>query len=167
MGDESTDTAAARLQHLTTYFREHPVTGPSERHAATVTPGAPLSLATLDHVRACVDEVVQHTHAANPTAGPAPSRAEAVYDWCRQHTQHTDDTVQLRGQIIEYRQYLEHAIRAGDVKVVRPLRCPECQTFGLMWIREMRTVVSRTFTLARLATHHVTSRKNLRQACAT
>jgi hypothetical protein len=179
MGDESTDTAAARLRHLNTYFREHPVTGPTQGHAPTVNLGAPLSLATLDHIRASVAEVVETTLDANPGAGPAPSRADAVYDWCREHTRHADETVRLRVQIIEFRQSLEHAIRAGDTKVVRPLRCPKCRTFGLMWSREQQAALctntecvdrdgfSSTFTLAHLAHHHVTSRKSVRKACAT
>src|SRR5688572_11076352 len=80
-GDTSKDTAAARLRQLTQYFREHPVTGPVEGHAASRSAPAPLSLATLDHIHASVNEVVEHTHAANPKAGPAPARADAVYTW--------------------------------------------------------------------------------------
>jgi hypothetical protein len=179
MGDDNTDTAAARLRHLTTYFREHPVTGPSTGHATTVNPGAPLNLATIDHIRACVAEVVDTTREANPDAGPVPARVEAVYDWCRENTEHSDETVQLRVAIVEFRQRLEHAIRAGDTKVIRPLRCPECRTWGLMWVREAQAAVctntecvdrdglSNSFSLSRLATHHVMSRKSLRQVCAT
>jgi hypothetical protein len=180
MGDDNTDTAASRMRHLNTYFREHPVTGPAEGHTTTRTSTAPLRLATVDHVRASVREVVDHTRKANPAAGPAPSRSDAVYDWCHEHTQHSDETVRLRTAIIEYRQYLEHAIRAGDTKVVRPIRCPECNTFGLMWPTDGsqaavctntecvdRDGLSHAFTLAELATRQVTSRKNLRPACAT
>jgi hypothetical protein len=179
MGDDNTDTAAARLRHLTQYFREHPVTGPAAGHATTVAPAAPLSLATLDHIRACVTEVIDHTLAANPDAAPVPAHVEAVYDWCREQTRHADETVRLRRDIIEYRQYLEHAIRAGDVKVVRPLRCPECHTWGLMWVPERQLAVctntdcvdhdgiSNAFPLGRLATHHMANRKNPRDACAT
>ncbi len=179
MGDETTDTAASRLHHLNTYFREHPITGPAEGHTTTRTSTAPLHLATLDHVRASVREVVDHTLEANPKAGPLPPRVEAVYDWCRRNTALADATVQLRRDIIEYRHYLEHAIRAGDIKVVRPLRCPECRTWGLMWVRERQAAVctnidcvdrdgcSNTFTLSRLATEHITARRNHRHACAT
>lgn len=178
-GDEAADTASARLRDILQHFREHPVTGPVEGHTTTRTPSAPLSLGTLDHIRACVSEVVQHTLDANPDAGPAPSRADAVYDWARQHTAHTDDTVRTRSDVIEYRQYLEHAIRAGDVKVIRKHRCPKCRTWGLMWSREMNRALctntdcvtrdgfSRTWSLHKLAWEHIARRKNLRQASAT
>jgi hypothetical protein len=179
-GDATTDdTAASRLRHLNTYFREHPVTGPAEGHTTPVTSAAPMSIATLDHIRASVREVVDTTLEANPHAGPLPASVDAVYEWCRQNTRHADETVRLRVEIVEFRQRLEHAIRAGDTKVVRPLRCPQCRTWGLMWAREYQAAVctntecvdrdgcSNSFTLARLAHHHVTSRKNLRPACAT
>ncbi len=178
MGDDSTDTAAARLRHLTTYFREHPTT-PVEGRTPTPGPTTRLHLGNLDHIRASITEVIEHTHTANPDAGPAPTRADAVYDWCRQHTEHADHAVQVRRDIIEYRHYLEHAIRAGDIKVIRPLRCPECRTWGLMWVRERQAAVctntdcvdpdgiSHAFSLSRLATVHITSLKNLRDACAT
>lgn len=179
-GDTSRDTAAARLRDLTAYFREHPVSGPTEGRTPTRTAKVPLSLATLDHINASVAEVIDHTRTANPHAGPAPSRADAVYDWARQHTRLADDTVRQRTEVIEYRQYLEHAIRAGDWrKVIRPQRCPECRTFGLMWRADMQAALctntrcvdedgtSTTVTLARIAHQHVTSRKNLRDVSAT
>jgi hypothetical protein len=180
-GDEASDTASARLRDILQHFREHPVTGPVEGHTTTRTASAPLSLSTLDHVQASVSEVVQHTLNANPDAGPAPARADAVYDWCRQHTEHSDEAVQARRDTIEYRHYLEHAIRAGDVKVVRQHRCPECRTWGLMWSREMaralctntdcvdRDGFSRTWSLAKLAHEHIehVNRKNIRHVSAT
>lgn len=174
-----TDGAAARLHHLQQYYREHPVTGPVEGRSATVNPGAPLSLATLSHVADSVREVADHTYAVNPKAGPVPASAAAVYDWCRQHTEHADDVDRMRGEVIEYRQYLEHAIRAGDHGVIPRHRCPKCRTFGLMWQQHMQRALctntrcvdrdgfSRTFSLAKLAYEHVAARKNLRQASAT
>jgi hypothetical protein len=126
-----------------------------------------------------VQEVVQHTRTANPEAGPAPSRADAVYDWCREHTQHSDETVRQRTATIEYRQYLEHAIQAGDVKVVRRHRCPSCGTVGLLWQRHTQRAVcvnrhcarrnsgvSRSWTLANLAYEYIASKKSLKE-CAT
>lgn len=178
-GDD-TDNATQRLRQLSTYFREHPVTGPSVGHAPSRTPAAPLHLATLDHITASYAEVVEHTRSANPDAGPAPARADAVYDWAREHTAHADEAVQQRAAVIEYRQYLEHAIRAGDWrKVIRPHRCPECRTFGLMWKDEMQRVLctntrcvdrdgfSTTVTLSRLAHEHVAKQKSLQQVSAT
>ncbi|MFF7795614.1 hypothetical protein [Streptomyces sp. NPDC007991] len=177
--DNPQDGAAARLHQLAEYFREHPVEGPVEGHSASRSAPAPLSLATLDHIQASVNEVIAHTRGANPEAGPAPSRADAVYDWCREHTEHADETVQQRRDTIEYRQYLEHALRAGDKLVIRKQRCPECRTWGLMWQRDMQAALctntdcvdndgfSHTFTLARLAHEHVTARTKIRQARTT
>jgi hypothetical protein len=179
-GESTEDTAAARLRQLTQYFREHPVTGPVEGHTASRSAPAPLSLATLDHIHASVNEVIDHTRTANPTAGPAPTRADAVYKWARENTAHAPEAVQQRRETIEYRQYLEHAIRAGDWrKVIRPQRCPECRTFGLMWQTDMQAALctntrcvdkdgfSTTVTLARLAHEHVAARRNIRDVSAT
>ncbi|MFD8488576.1 hypothetical protein [Streptomyces sp. NPDC059712] len=175
---DSTDSAAARLRYLNDYLLEHPVTGPSDCRNPTRTLSTPISLGTLSHIDASVREVITHTRKANPDAGQAPTRADAIYDWARQHTEHADEAAQQRRDAIEYRQYLEHAIRAGDWrKVIRPQRCPECRTFGLMW-RSGRILctnsectdtdgTSTTVTLARLAHEHVTARKNLRQVRTT
>lgn len=172
------DSAAATLRYLNDYLLEHPVTGPTEGRNPTRTLSTPISLGTLSHIDASVREVIAHTRKANPDAGQAPSRADAIYDWARQHTEHADEAAQQRTQVIEYRQYLEHAIRAGDWrKVIRPQRCPECRCFGLMW-RSGRILctnsectdtdgTSTTVTLARLAHEHVATRKNLRQARTT
>jgi hypothetical protein len=174
------DSAASRLRQLNQYFLEHPVTGPVEGHSPQAAAPAPLSLATLDHITASVNEVINHTRKAAPDASRPPARADAVYDWARQHTAHADEAVQLRAAAIEYRQYLEHAIRAGDWrKAIRPQRCPECRTFGLMWQADSQRALctntrctdrdgfSTTVTLARLAHEHVAARKNLRQVRAT
>ncbi|KPC67991.1 hypothetical protein ADL27_57560 [Streptomyces sp. NRRL F-6602] len=175
---DSTDSAAARLRHLNQYFLEHPVTGPVEGHAPTTTASTPMSLGTLSHIDASVREIIKHTRKANPDAGQAPTRAAAIYDWAREHTAHAPEDVQQRRDVIEYRQYLEHAVRAGDWrKVIRPHRCPECGTFGLMR-RGGRILctnskctdtdgLSTTVTLARLAHEHVTGRKNLRRTRTT
>lgn len=174
-----TDNAASRLKHLTTYFREHPVTGPVEGRTPTTSPSAPLSLDTLDHITASVAEVIDYTREANPQATP-PESVNDIYRWCVENTYNAPEDVQQRREVIEYRQYLEHAIRAGDWrKVIRPQRCPECRTWGLMWQADMqralctntecvdRDGISTTVTLARLAHEHVTARKNLRQARTT
>jgi hypothetical protein len=177
--DGDSDGAAARLQHLQRYFREHPVTGPVEGRTTVVHPGAPLSLATLDHVTASVREIADHTYRVNPADGPVPAAAAAVYDWAHKHTEHADDIDRERLATVEYRQYLDHAIRAGDVKVIRRHPCPKCRTWGLMWLHEAQRAIctntgcldrdgcSNQFTLSRIATDHVGGRKNLRPVSAT
>ncbi len=182
MGTSTTDDsdgAATRLHHLQRYFREHPVTGPVEGHRSVVTPGAPLQLDTLDHIQASVREIAGHTYALNPAAGPVPAESAAVYDWAREHTEHADDIDRQRLAVVEYRQYLEHCIRAGEYKVIRRHPCPKCGTWGLMWQTERRRAlctmtecvdrdgVSTTVSLPRLAHAHVMSRENLRRANAT
>lgn len=181
IGEDGTDTAAGRLLELHEYFREHPVTGPAIRSTPSTVPGTPLNLATHDYIAASVAEVVQHTRAANPQAGPLPARVEAVYDWCREHTQHADEAVAERTAALEYRHRLEHAIRAGDDKVIRPHRCPdpECGTITLHWQADIQRAmclnrncakrnggIARRWTLARIAYEAVASKKRLRD-CAT
>ncbi len=188
--DDSTDTAASRLHQLTTYFREHPVTGP-EGHSYTAfqarTPAVaspvPFSTGVVDHIDASVAEVVQHTRAVNPEAGPLPAHVAGVYAWAREHTENAAEMNQLRRDTIEYRHRLEHAIRAGDTSVVRPHRCPDCHTRGLHWPRgatdpragarclnrhcaNANGGTSQIWSLARLAYEHVAAQKNLRE-CAT
>ncbi len=188
--DTDTDTAANRLRELLNY-REHPVTGP-EGHsytafqARTPTAASPAlcDLDVVEQIGSAVAEVERHTRAANPDAGPLPAHVAAVYDWAREHTAHAPQVEQARRDMREYRHYLEHAIAAGDTSVVRPHRCPDCQTFGLFWPRSNgRNVkalvvcvnrhcadrnggVSRAHSLARLAFEHVTAQKMLKD-CAT
>lgn len=176
------DTAAHRLAQLHQYFLEHPATGPSEgstRRAGRST--APLNVSVLDHINASVREVAKRTLDINPKAEPLPARAEAVYEWCRRNTEQADEYDRLRLEALEYRQYLEHAIRAGDWRrVLRPLRCPRCNTFSLlMWVeREQRALCSNRdctdpegmgtkVSLGWLAHAQVTARKSLRRISAT
>lgn len=168
-----TDDASSSLHLLATYYREHPQTGPSERRAPSVSPGAPLNLGILDHIDRCVDEVVEHArYDAGDSLGPLPARVRDVYDWWHEHTEDATPEVQLRRNIVIYRQRLEHAIRLGDYKVVRPHPCPACGTYGLQWRREDQRAVclkkecrdrngmARTWTLARLATQYVTQQES-------
>jgi hypothetical protein len=85
-----------------------------------------MNLGMLDYIDASVTEVVQHTRTVNPDAGPLPAHVADVYDWCRQHTEHAPDIDQQRSRALEIRHRLEHAVRAGDARVVRPIRCPAC-----------------------------------------
>lgn len=174
--DTTGDDAAARLALLARHFREHPVTGPSERRAPQATAGAPVNLSVVDHIDASVREVADYTRSVNTAAGPLPQHAEDVYAWCVDNTRHTPEAVQQRRDTIVFRQYLEHALRAGDASVVRPIRCPECRTLGLMWKagRVMCTNrkcvdeegMTRVWSLGRLAHAHISAQK-YRQARAT
>lgn len=186
IGDEDTDTAAGRLHQLHIYYREYPVTGP-EGHsyisggprATRTSPSLPFNADVVDHIQASVQEVIQHTRAANPKAGPLPPEVEGVYDWCHEHTAHADEAVAERTAALEYRHRLEHAIRAGDTQVIRPHRCPGCGTVGLSWQAPIQRAlclnrhcarrnggVARTWSLANLAYEAVASKKRLKD-CAT
>ena len=186
MGITDDDTAAHRLAALHQYFREHPITGPEGRSYVPAgprptpsTPSLPINAEATDHINASVREIITHTRALNPAAEPPPQRVQDVYDWCRRNTQQATDVEQQRRETVIYRQRLEHAIRASDDKVVRPHRCPECGTYGLMWVAQMQRAVctntrctgkdglSNSFTLGRLAHEHVTARRNLAREKAT
>jgi hypothetical protein len=185
MGVTDDYTATRSLAELHQYFREHPVTGPEGHsyipagHAAPTTPSLPLNTGVTDHIHASVREIVALTRGLNLAAESPPQRVQDVYDWCRRNTAHAPQVEQQRRDTVIYRQGLEHAIKAGYDKVVRPLRCPECATFGLMWVAQMQRAVctntrcldhdglSRSFTLGRLAYEHVAERTRLADEKAT
>jgi hypothetical protein len=180
--DTDTDTAAQRLSELNAYFLTHPVTGPEGHsythlggHHTSTAPGLPYNARIAEHIQASVTEVITHTRNANPDAGQ-PQRIEDVYDWARQHTEHAPEDVQFRRDVVEYRHRLEHAIAAGDIKVVRPHRCPSCGTLGLHWQSDRQRAVclnlhcadanggiSHSWSLGRLAFERVAVEKSLRQ----
>jgi hypothetical protein len=181
------DTAAGRLGQLIGQLRQRPVTGPeghsyiaSGSHARPTHSPALIDLAGVDHITDSVRELVDYTREVAPDAEPLAGYAQDVYQWAADSTRDAPEEVQQRRATIEYRQRLEHAIAAGDIKVVRPHRCPACRCFGLMWERQQRTVVctngncrtkdglSRKWSLARLAYEHIAamSEKGVRD-CAT
>lgn len=168
--DTEDDSAAQRLAVLAEYFRERPVTGPaghsyisSAPRGTSTAPAAPANLTVVDHISASVQELVDYTREANPDADELPERVQDAYRWCVENTYHAPEDVQLRRDTIIYRQRLEHAITEGEYKIVRPIRCPACHTFGLMWKQALGTVVctngrcltkdgrTRRWTLAALA----------------
>jgi len=171
MGRDS-DDAAASLHLLDTHYRTHPANGPAERRTPSVSPGAPLNLDILDHLDRCRAEVVQHARAEVPQLQPLPPRIRDVYDWWTEQTADAGHEVQLRRDIVIYRQGLEHAIRLGEYKVVRTHPCPACGTWGLQWQAHTRSALclnrkcrdrhgmARTWSLARLATQHIVEKEN-------
>lgn len=172
---DSTDShAAAQLAALGAFFREHPVTGPGDgRRSPRTVPAAPLDLGTVDHIQSTVVELAAHVRAHNPDAGPLPDSAAAVYEWAREHTEHAEETVKRRHDVIVYRQHLEHAIRLGDTNVVRRHSCPGCGCVGLHWRPALGKAVCRnrrcttrdgrasTWTLAHLAHQHIEAQEKL------
>lgn len=179
MGAQDEDTATNRLSLLQQHFREHPrTTPPAGPRTRAVHPGTPANLAVIDHIATSVREVADYTRQNVPDAQPLPERVQDVYRWCIAQTEHAPQDVQQRRDTIVYRQRLEHAIAMGDTSVIRPHRCPACNTMGLMWRDELQKVLctnrrcltkqgmSRTWSLARLAYEHVAVEKTLR-GCAT
>lgn len=186
--DSDTDgaTAGQRLRLLSEMFREHPVTGPaghsyvsSEPRATAVVPALPYPSDVVEHIDRSVAEIVQHTRAVNPAAGPLPARVEGVYDWYVKNTRTAPAAEQRRRDTVVYRQQLEHAIAMGEYRVIPPHRCPSCRTFGLMWVQEVEKAVctntrcttkggrSNMWTLASLAYEHVAVRQDKSVARAT
>jgi hypothetical protein len=183
----ATDDATASIRTLADHYREHPVTSAAghsytaagTRTGATV-PAAPVNLAVVDLLTASITEVVEHTHQINPHHSPLPDTVSGIYDWYIANTALADAAERQRRDTVVYRQHLEHAIAAGDIKVVRPHRCPECRTFGLMWSRDQRTVVctngecltkdgfTRRVSLWQIAAEHVAAQyENSVRDCAT
>lgn len=181
------DTAAGRLGDLVTHFRQPRVTGPAGRSFVSSAPrptpdapAAPVNLDVVDHITTCLREISDHAHQVNPDAGPLPPRVQGAYRWYMEKTRNAPEAEQQRRDTIVYKQSLEHAIAMGETKVVRPHRCPDCNTFGLMWSRPRQQIVctngecltedgtSRTVSPARIAYHHVAAmyEKGVRD-CAT
>ncbi|MET8571828.1 hypothetical protein [Streptomyces sp. NPDC004783] len=184
-GDDK-DTAASRLRHLTEFLHEHPITGPeghsyigSSPRATRAFPGLPINVRVLEHTDRTVAEVVEYTRGVNPDASPLPENVQDVYRWCVENTVNAPEAEQQRREILEYKHQLEHAVAGGDIAVIRPHRCPECRTFGLMWDKLTQRIVctngecvaedgtSTVVTFDRLAVAHVTNRKSLRRVSAT
>lgn len=184
------DSAAARLNELSTYFRQHPIRGAaghsyisSEPRATAVTPTLPFNADVVEHIITSVQEVADHTRAANPAADPLPERVQDAYEWMHASLEHSPEVDQLRAAVIEYRQYLEHCLKAGDHETVRKqvIRepCPKCGCWGLMWVREMHSVLctnaecvdkdgsSTTLSLGQIAHARAVARQNVRQTRAT
>lgn len=183
--DDDTTTAAGRLGALLTHLRQRPVTGPeghsyiaSGAHTAPVHSPALVDLDAVDHINASLREVIDYAHQAAPDGEPPSERSQSVYQWVVDRTQDADEDVKRRRDTIIYRQSLEHAIAAGDIKAVRPHRCPACRTLGLMWRGGAavctngkcltREGLSHRWTLARLAYEHVAALyENSVRDCAT
>ena len=96
-----------------------------------------------------------------------------------ENTVHAPEAEQQRREMLEYRHSLEHAVTAGETDVIRPHRCPECRTFGLMWDKHSREIrctnrecvdsdgIGTVVSFARIAHEHIAGKKNLRQVRAT
>ncbi|WP_329047016.1 hypothetical protein [Streptomyces sp. NBC_01422] len=168
------DTTERRLRLLQAEFTQHQRRGPGDGRTATqVEAPAPIDLGTLDYMTAAVTEVVQHTHAAAPDAGPYRGSVEQVYDWAREHTAGLDEHRQQARETLIYRQGLEHALAMGDTLVVRKHPCPQCGCYGLYWRPETGKAgcvnhycvdddgVSHSWTLQHLAHQHIASKSAL------
>lgn len=177
MGHTDTSTkAAAQLALLADYFVElHASSRGGGRRSPTrsIENTAPLNVDTLSHIHASVREIKEYVAIESPgTVEPLPRDAAGVYDWCVRNTEHDDEAVTRRREALMYRQYLEHTILAGDVKVVRRHRCPGCGTVGLHWVgrvvcrnRRCRTPdgLAPTWSLSQLATQYIADQEKRRR----
>lgn len=170
-GDKEAEIAAARLALIGTEFiTPRRYAGEVRGSRPTYAP-APVDLGILDYMRTTVDEVVTHTRAASPQAGPTPAAAADVYGWMREHTADLEPEQRLAGETLVYRQSLEHALAMGDETVIRRHPCPGCGCWGLFWRATARKAAcinrnctddlgrASTWTLAQLAHQHVEQRQ--------
>ena len=124
------------------------------RQELTTTPGAPrepgrrapegrppVDVAIIDYLVEARREVVAHTRAVAPTAGPVPADETAVYDWAYQHTGQAPAQQRLILDAMVIRHGLKHALEAGDESVIRQEPCPGCNCWSLFWMRETRRAV--------------------------
>lgn len=173
---ENTDNAADRLRTLQGRIWRFPTGCVTKlpRTGGPTYPEAPLDLDIIDHIGDSVREVRQNALADNPAAGPLPTDAARAYDWWRDNTPNLEGERLLARETVIYRQGLEHAIRAGDTKVVRKHPCPACGCLGLFWRGDEQQAVcaytecrdedgmARMWDLKHLAYEHVTRQKMLK-----
>lgn len=177
MGTTDTNDAASRLQALQGRVWRFPTSSVLKvpRSGGPTHPEAPLDLDIIDHITASVREVRDHVTATRTEdAGPLPANVADVYDWWRASTPSLDAERIIARETVICRQDLEHAILAGDTKVVRKHPCPACGCLGLFWRRaEERAVcaysecrdedgLARVWELKHLAYEHVARQKMLK-----
>ncbi|MFF7335370.1 hypothetical protein [Streptomyces sp. NPDC008150] len=134
MGINQADAAARALRMLDHPDMRIPGRRPSDGIRTTgSTPAAPLDISLVDYLSTQVDEMIEHTRAAVDTTTPVPARPHQVYDWALKNTEGASHAVQVERDILIERQGLEHAIRLGDINVVRRHPCPACGSWSLMW----------------------------------
>lgn len=141
IGDE-TATATARLRLLKQEYATPGLRqpGPRTRSAPQPRPSEPADLGIIDHVRQAVQEIVAHTRAVAPDAGPAPADDAATYEWMRRETANLAPEQQMTRDAMLMRHSLQHAIAAGDEDAVRWEACPRCDCWGLLWRSEHQRV---------------------------
>lgn len=172
MGHGDDTTTAQRLRLLQAEFLVPGSTGPGDGRSATrTTSPALVNLGIVDHMRSSTTEVIEYVQAEAPDAGRYTGEAPGVYAWMRESTKDTTPEKRDVRDAIVYRQGLEHAVAAGNYKVIRPHRCPACRTFGLFWVPAAGQAacvnrhciddegLARTWSLARLAQQHIADQK--------
>lgn len=137
------DTTARRLRLLEAEFTQHQQRGPdlTGRTATRAEAPAPIDLGVLDYMEAARAQVVKHTQAAAPDAGPYTGPLPGLYEWARERTADLDDERQQALETLICLQGLEHAIAMGDTSAVCKHPCPACGCYGLQWAAEMRRAV--------------------------
>ncbi|MET7713744.1 hypothetical protein [Streptomyces sp. NPDC005407] len=182
--DAGDDTAARRLRVLEAELHD-PWRTPGEqegsrsvrpagRGSRTVHSPALIHLGILEHMTASRAEVIARARAEVPDTGPDPGLHPGMYTWWRERTAHLAPEIQQARETVIYRQSLEHAIAAGDTKVIRPHPCPDCGCFGLEWDSGRRRAIctyrpcsdergmTHAWKLAELAHRHVAGEKMLK-----
>lgn len=152
--------------------------GPGDGRAPTRAHSpAPVRLSIIDHVNACVAEVLERARpdAERDGARPHPEDAPALYGWWADLEVTDENRQSVRAQVM-YRQRLEHSILMGDHTAVRPHTCPACGCYSLHWDTARRRAVctwdqchdddglAHAWELAELANLHVTAGKKLKQS---
>lgn len=147
MGDEDSTvrtvrTSTARLRVLQGDLaqpRARP-DGPSGRTRSPF-PAGLVPPGLLDHLQAAVDEAIGHTRSVAPAAGPVPGDLARIYEWMDRSTRHVDAGKRRIVEAIILRQGWEHELWAGNQDVVRPVPCPACGCWSLLWDRDRRLVI--------------------------
>lgn len=180
-------TAADRLRTLDTYHRTPLRGAPTVRAAPSTLPGVPANLGMLDYLDKTKTEIIEQADRDERAARAAdphvhiptrPAQTADMYAWMQSIPAIGQASEDAREEFI-HRQALEHAIREGDIKVVRRHPCPGCGCYTLFWRpAEKRAAclnrrcttrdgLTRMWPLADLASRHVLNQRMLKNSATS
>ncbi|PZT71431.1 hypothetical protein [Streptomyces sp. AC1-42T] len=130
-----------------------------------------MNQTVLAHLADCDGEVARFIERARKGVVPQEDEEQlsgraGAYDRARYQAQLLGGDSQQYLEVMEWRHGMTSALLMGDVDVIRTVRCPACETFGLVWVSETRhaTCVNRycavggrprAWTVAQLAVERI------------
>ncbi|MFF4409733.1 hypothetical protein [Streptomyces sp. NPDC001404] len=146
--DDNVPGAADLLDELDTHDwkRAGSTAGPRLGRSATrVHSPASANTTILDHLAACDTEVSDFIAAARQTPAPRADAAQpgraGIYEHARAQAELLGDDWQECLAAMEWRHAASSALLMGDVDIIRREPCPDCRTWGLVWVASRRAAM--------------------------